>query len=85
MQESNLESVTGMCVCGRKLENADVYVYRSHTDCCIFHRCQCGAEWTEHRTDIDPTAPVTSDEVIEVHIRLAKLEGSILELLQQYS
>ena len=83
MQESNLESVKGQCVCGRKLENADTYVYRSHTDCCIFHRCQCGAEWTEHRADIDPTAPVTSDEVIEVHVRLAKFDGSISELLQQ--
>jgi len=32
---------------------------------------------------IDPTDPVTSDEVIEVHKRLAKFEGSIAELLQQ--
>jgi hypothetical protein len=51
----------------------------------LFHRCECGTEWTEHRTDIDPTDPVTSDEVIEVHRRLAKFEGSIAELLLPYS
>jgi hypothetical protein len=41
-------------------------------------------EWTVHQMDIDPTDPVTSDEVIEVHKRLAKFEGSIAELLQQH-
>ncbi len=35
-----------------------------------------------HQHDIDPTDPVTSDEVIEVHKQLAKFEGSIAELLQ---
>jgi len=45
----------------------------------------CGAEWTEHQTDIDPMDPVSSDEVIEVHTRLAKFEGSISELLRQRS
>jgi hypothetical protein len=49
----------------------------------LFHRCECGAEWTEHQTDIDPTDPVSSDEVIEVHKRLAKFEGSIAELLER--
>lgn len=39
-------------------------------------------EWTVHQHDIDPTDPVTSDEVIEVHKQLAKFEGSIAELLQ---
>ncbi|HWO45107.1 MAG TPA: hypothetical protein VNO87_05895 [Methylomirabilota bacterium] len=34
-----------------------------------------------HQTDIDPMDPVSSDEVIEVHARLAKFEGSISELL----
>jgi len=41
-------------------------------------------EWTVHHRDIDPTDPVTSDEVIEVHKQLAKFEGSIAELLQQH-
>jgi len=57
-------------------------MYRSHTDLCIFHRCECGEEWTEHR-DIDPTEPISSDEVIEVHNRLASFEGSVSELLRQ--
>ncbi len=85
MQKSNLEPGRNKCVCGRKLEDAAVYVYRSHTDRCVFHRCMCGAEWTEHQTDIDPMDPVSSDEVIEVHTRLAKFEGSISELLRQRS
>ena len=83
MQESSLEPGKSVCVCGRKLEDAEVHVYRSHTDRCLFYRCECGAEWTEHQIDIDPTDPVSSDEVIEVHTRLAKFEGSIYELLQQ--
>jgi hypothetical protein len=85
VQKSNVEPGTGKCVCGRKLEDACVYLYRSHTDRCLFHRCECGAEWTEHQTDIDPTDPVSSDEVIEVHTRLAKFKGSISELLRQPS
>jgi len=35
--------------------------------------------------DVDPADPVSSDEVIEVHKRLAKFEGSIAELLEQHS
>jgi len=50
----------------------------------MFHRCECGAEWTEHLNDVDPTDPVSSDEVIEVHKRLAKFEGSIAELIEKH-
>ena len=39
----------------------------------------------EHQTDVDPTEPVSSDEVIEVHKQLSKFEGSIAELLEQRS
>ena len=59
-------------------------VYRSRNECLVFHRCACGVEWTDHHTDIDPTDPVSSDEVIEVHTRLAKFEGSIADLFQQH-
>jgi hypothetical protein len=62
-----------------------VHIYRSHTDRYLFHLCECGAEWTEHQADIDPMDPISSDEVIEVHTRLAEFEGSIVELLQQLS
>lgn len=82
---ANLKPENGKCVCGRDLDDAVVSVYRSHTDRCLFHRCDCGVEWTEHQTDIDPTEPVSSDEVIEVHTRLAKFAGSISELLQRHS
>ena len=85
MQKSNLEPKKDTCVCGRELDDAAVYVYRSHTHRCLFRRCECGTEWTEHQTDIDPADPVSSDEVIEVHTRLAKFEGSIFELLQRRS
>lgn len=82
VQRSKLESDKGKCLCGRRLKDATVYTYRSHSDRYLFHRCECGTEWTEHRTDVDPTDPVSSDEVIEVHRQLAKFEGSIAELLQ---
>lgn len=83
MQRSKIEPDKGRCSCGRRLNDATTYTFRSRTDRFLFHRCECGTEWTEHHTDIDPTDPVTSDEVIEVHRRLAKFEGSIAELLQQ--
>jgi hypothetical protein len=84
LQRSRLESDKGKCVCGRRLKDAAIYTYRSHTDRFLFHRCECGTEWTEHQTDIDPREPVTSDEVIEVHRQLSKFEGSIAELLQAH-
>lgn len=83
MQRSKPEPERGKCACGRRLKDASIYIYRAHGDRYLFHRCECGMEWTVHQTDIDPTDPVTSDEVIEVHKRLAKFEGSIAELLQQ--
>jgi len=85
LQKSRLEPDKGKCVCGRHLKDATIYTYRSHTDRFLFHRCECGTEWTEHHTDVDPTDPVTSEEVIEVHRVLAKFEGSIAELLQPHS
>lgn len=75
----------GSCVCGRDLGDAVTCVYRSHGKCHSFHRCECGVEWTEHRTEIDLTGPVSSDEVIEVHVRLARFDWSISELLGRLS
>jgi hypothetical protein len=73
----------GGCSCGRQFAADIVCMYRSGTHRYLFHRCECGNEWTEHLTDVDPTEPVSSDEVIEVHTRLAKFDGSIAELLHQ--
>jgi hypothetical protein len=84
MRKSRLQPESrGHCACGRKLTAAVVYFYRSQTDTCVYHRCECGAEWTEHRAEIDRTDPISSDEVIEVHTRLATFEGSMWELFQQ--
>ena len=85
MQKSKLEPDKGKCACGRRKKDAAVYTYRSRTDRFMFHRCECGSEWTEHRTDIDPLDPVSSDEVLEVHKRLSTFEGSIAELLERHS
>lgn len=84
MQQSKPEPVGGRCACGRHQKDASIYTYRSHTDRYLFFRCECGAEWTEHLTDVDPTDPVSSDEVIEVHRRLAKFEGSFAELIEKH-
>jgi hypothetical protein len=56
-------------------------VYRSQTGRFIFHRCDCGNEWTEHLVSVDPSEPVSSDEVLEVHEQLARFEGPISLLL----
>ena len=85
MQKPKLEPDNSNCTCGRRLKDASVYVYRSNTDRYLFHRCECGEEWTEYRIVIDPTDPISSDEVIEVHKQLAKFEGSIADLLEKHS
>ncbi len=85
MQKSKPESEKTRFVCGRRLRDASIYIYRTHGDRYHFHRCECGMEWTVHQHDIDPTDPVTSDEVIEVHAQLANFEGSIAELLQHHN
>jgi hypothetical protein len=83
LQKSKLGPEKGKCACGRLRKEASVYTYRSRTDRYMFHRCECGTEWTEHLTDIDPMDPVSSDEVIEVHKQLAQFEGSIAELIEK--
>ena len=70
------------CGCGRKLAHAAAYFYRTDANTYIFHRCECGAEWTDHR-DTDPTEPISSDEVIEVHTLLASFEGSMTDLFKR--
>ena len=84
MQRSKPEPDDGKCKCGRPRGAASIYTYRSAADRYVFHRCECGAEWTEHLADVDPTDPVSSDEVIEVHKRLAQFEGSIAELIEKH-
>lgn len=84
LQRSKQEPEKTRCACGRRLKDASIYIYRSHGARYLFHRCECGMEWTVHQADVNPQDPVSSDEVIEVHKRLAKFEGSIAELLEQH-
>src|SRR5437870_4684548 len=81
LQRSKRESDKGKCASGSRRKDAAIYTYRPRTDRFLFHRCECGTEWTEHKTDIAPTDPATSNEVTEVHNQLATFEGSIAERL----
>ena len=85
MEEPKLGPNAEKCVCGRELLDAFAYIYRSNNKSHVFHRCECGVEWTEHLNAIDPADPISSDEVVEVHTRLAAFEGSFRELLHQLS
>src|SRR5437660_4885337 len=75
LQRSKLESDKGKCACGRRRKDAAIYTYRSRTDRYLFHRCECGTEWTEHQTDIAPTDPATPPAAIPVHNHLATLQA----------
>jgi hypothetical protein len=37
-------------------------------------------EWTEHHASVDPSEPISSDEVLEVHEHLARFDGPISQL-----
>jgi len=84
LQKSKLGPERGKCACGRRRKDASVYTYRSRTDRYRFHRCECGTEWTEHLTDIAPTDPVTSDEVIEVVTKHVPLKNSPMSVVMIY-
>ena len=81
MPTSKPEPEPQRCACGRQRAAAAANSYRSHNGRFVFHRCDCGAEWTDRLEAPDPAEPVTSDEVLEVHERLAHFEGQLAELL----
>lgn len=70
------------CGCGRLLVEAVNIRYQSLQGRLVFHRCQCGREWTERVSQFGMADPVTSDELIEVHQQLARLEGPLSEILK---
>ncbi len=70
-----------VCVCGRSRREAAASTYRSHTAVFTFRRCACGREWTERSEGVDLSAPISGDEVIEVHQALRRFKGPITELL----
>ena len=60
-----------------------VVAYRSHSASYRYHRCECGTEWTERMPHVDRTAPVTGDELLDVHLLLAEFEGSLTDLIDR--
>ena len=81
MQQRKPEPEPARCDCGRALADASTNVYRSPNGRFIFHRCECGTEWTEHQASVDRSQPISSDEVLAVHEHLAGFAGPISQLL----
>ena len=81
MQKPKKEPEATRCTCGRERTEAAVSSYRSHATLFTFHRCECGLEWTERKDGVDRSEPVTTDEVLEVHERMARFEGPLSELV----
>lgn len=85
MQKRKLERDAVLCRCGRELRAAAVATYRSQQNRWVFHRCECGLEWTEQFSDVDHSEPISGDELLAVHALLQAYEGSLPDLLQQAS
>jgi len=81
MQKWKPEPGGSRCDCGRPIAEAAVSLYRSHAAGYVFHRGECGAEWTERLEGFDPSEPVTGDEGLAVHEQLAEFKGSLAELI----
>lgn len=60
-----------------------VVSYRSHSGSYRFHRCECGTEWTVRMTLVDRTAPVSGDEILDVHLLLADFDGKLTDLIER--
>ena len=73
----------GECRCGRPPRSVRVVSYRSHSASYRYHRCECGTEWTERMTLVDRTAPVSSDELLDVHLVLEDFEGKLTDLIER--
>ena len=70
-----------MCACGRRRDAASSYIHQSNVATYVYHRCECGVEWTESRPSVDRSEPVSTDEVLEVHTSLLEFEGSLRDLI----
>ena len=71
------------CRCGRPPKTVRVVSYRSHSGSYRYHRCECGAEWTERMALVDRTVPVSGDELLEVHLLLADFDGKLTDLIER--
>lgn len=81
MQKPKPDPDLSRCACGRDIAEASAASYSSSTARYVFHRCECGSEWTERLDQVDHSEPVSTDELLEVHERLAEFSGSIQDLL----
>jgi hypothetical protein len=82
MTSSKSEPDAVRCSCGRSKADAATRPYASAQGRLVFHRCDCGLEWTERLSHANLGDPVSSDELIEVHQLLARLQGPLTQLLQ---
>jgi hypothetical protein len=69
------------CACGRAVSAAQSFSYSSNSTRYLFQRCMCGKEWTRRELAVDRSEPVSPDEILDVHERLAAFQGSLTELL----
>lgn len=83
MQKPKLGPEFARCACGRSRAEAQIYVHQAAVALYVYHRCECGAEWTESRPAVDRTEPVSSDEVLEVYQQLSTFEGSFRQLIEK--
>lgn len=71
------------CECGRRLADAATRILHRSGRYFTYHLCACGIEWTTAElSDHELVDPVTGGEVLAVHERLAKFDGSMAELLE---
>lgn len=82
MQQSQPDTMAA-CACGRTQEEIVTSVFRAQAAVFVFYRCPCGLEWTEQRPAVDTAEPISDDELIEVHLQLARFEGPIAQLIAQ--
>ena len=81
MQQSKMGSEPSVCVCGRRLDAASSFTHQSNVATYVYHRCECGVEWTESHPNMDRSEPVSTDEILEVHTSLLAFEGGLRDLV----
>jgi hypothetical protein len=60
------------CRCDRAEASHRVVSYRGSRASYRYHRCDCGEEWTERLSRIDRAEPITGDELLDIHLTLAR-------------
>jgi hypothetical protein len=82
LQQPKLGPEPSVCPCGRRRDAAASYIHQSNVATYVYHRCECGVEWTESHPCVDRSLPVSTDEVLEVHQALTDYEGSLRDLVK---